>query len=410
MKPFNHSVKNLISQPHFNMSEVKNIPRLRFSEFDSNWEQEKIKNITTVKAGGTPSTAKKKFWGGKILWMNSGELNLKRVYDVENRITDLGLKNSSTRLIPEKCILIGLAGQGKTRGTAAVNYISLCTNQSIAAIYPNHTFNTEFLYQNIDNRYDELRRLSTGDGGRGGLNLSIIGGIKVPIPSLPEQQKIADFLTAVDKRIELLEKKKTLLETYKKGVMQQIFSQELRFKDEDGNDFPDWEEKRLGELCEIKAGGDVGKLNFSKTKTEIHKFPVYANALSNKGLYGYSDKPKINSDSVTVTGRGDVGYALSRKEKFSPVVRLLTLIPYFPMSVYFLKTAINKINIYVESTGVPQLTAPQLSAYKVSLPKLEEQKKIANFLTSLDSKIELVNTQIENTKAFKKGLLQQMFI
>lgn len=185
------------------MSQVKNIPILRFPEFDDNWKQEKIKNLTTVKAGGTPSTVKKDYWGGNIPWMNSGELNLKRVYDVENRITDLGLKNSSTRLIPEKCILIGLAGQGKTRGTAAVNYIPLCTNQSIAAIYPNHIFNTEFLYQNIDNRYDELRRLSTGEGGRGGLNLSIIGGFEVPIPSLPEQEKIADFLTAVDKRIEL---------------------------------------------------------------------------------------------------------------------------------------------------------------------------------------------------------------
>ena len=71
-----------------------------------------------------------------------------------------------------------VGGQGKTRGTAAVNYISLCTNQSIAAIYPNESFNTEFIYQNIDSRYEELRRLSTGSGGRGGLNLSIIGGFE----------------------------------------------------------------------------------------------------------------------------------------------------------------------------------------------------------------------------------------
>ena len=231
------------------------IPELRFSKYEGKWDFKLLKSITKIKAGGTPSTVKRDYWNGEILWMNSGELNLKRIFDVENRITQKGLKNSSTHLIPKECILIGLAGQGKTRGTAAINYVELCTNQSIASVYPNkNVFNSEFLYQNIDSRYDELRNLSTGAGGRGGLNLQIIGSFKVPVPSLPEQQKIAAFLTDVDDKITKLTKKKNLLEQYKKGIMQKIFNQELRFKDDNGNNYPIWVEKKLGKISNITTG------------------------------------------------------------------------------------------------------------------------------------------------------------
>lgn len=115
--------------------------KIRFKNEDGNlfpnWEEISISNIAKVQAGGTPSTTNNSYWNGSIRWMNSGELNLKKVYEVENRITELGLKKSSTKLIPKNSILIGLAGQGKTRGTVAINYVELCTNQSIASILPN---------------------------------------------------------------------------------------------------------------------------------------------------------------------------------------------------------------------------------------------------------------------------------
>ncbi|MCF2612819.1 restriction endonuclease subunit S [Fusobacterium perfoetens] len=171
---------------------MKKVPKLRFKEFEKEWEEKKIGDITNLTAGGTPNTLKKEYWNGNIKWMNSGELNLKFIYDVQGRITELGLKNSSTKLIPEKCILIGLAGQGKTRGTVAINFIELCTNQSIASIFPNFNyFKPMFLYYNLDNRYEELRNLSTGSNGRGGLNLNILKRISVFFPILKEQEKIA---------------------------------------------------------------------------------------------------------------------------------------------------------------------------------------------------------------------------
>jgi type I restriction enzyme S subunit len=201
---------------------------IRFKNDDGNdypeWKDTTISKIANVYAGATPSTTKTEFWGGDIRWMNSGELNLKRVYEVENRITELGLKSSSTKLLPEFCVLIGLAGQGKTRGTVAMNFVELCTNQSIAAILPNEkVFDSEFLFHNLDNRYNELRSLSKGDGGRGGLNLQIIKAMDIKLPCLAEQKKISRFLKQIDMKIKYIDSQIELTKQYKKGLLQNMF-------------------------------------------------------------------------------------------------------------------------------------------------------------------------------------------
>ena len=175
---------------------------MRFSKFGGQWFKKQIKELTTVSAGATPKTTINEYWGGNIPWMNSGELNLKHIYNVEGRITKLGYDSTSTKMLPTGCVLIGLAGQGKTRGTCAINHIELCTNQSIGAIWPCKDLNSEYLYFNLDSRYKELRELSSGDGGRGGLNLSLISSLFVPVCTLEEQLKIAKFLSLLEQRID----------------------------------------------------------------------------------------------------------------------------------------------------------------------------------------------------------------
>lgn len=118
----------------------------RLPGFVGQWQHLAIGEFTDCTAGGTPSTRRPDYWGGSIRWMNSGELNLKYVNEVEGRITEEGYRNSSTKLLPSGCVLIGLAGQGKTRGTVAINLVPLCTNQSIAAIFPNDSFDAKYLY------------------------------------------------------------------------------------------------------------------------------------------------------------------------------------------------------------------------------------------------------------------------
>jgi len=207
----------------------KRLPDDSGKPFGREWEEVLVGNVAELTAGGTPSTKKSEYWGGDIPWMNSGEINLKQVFSVEGRITELGLQNSSTKQIPKNSVLIALAGQGKTRGTVAINRIELCTNQSIAAIMPNRTqLYPEFLYFNLDNRYQELRSMSTGDGGRGGLNLSILRAIRLQLPSISEQKKIASVLTKADKEIEVLQQQLSDLKQEKKALMQQLLTGKRR--------------------------------------------------------------------------------------------------------------------------------------------------------------------------------------
>ncbi len=151
------------------------IPELRFQGFTDDWEQDKLGDITDILTGGTPKTSISEYWEPKkVPWMSSGEVNKRRLNKTDNMISEEGLNNSSARWIKEHSILIALAGQGKTRGTVAVNNIRLTTNQSIAAIVPNEKLHYEFIYQNLSKRYEELRMISSGDGTRGGLNKQII--------------------------------------------------------------------------------------------------------------------------------------------------------------------------------------------------------------------------------------------
>lgn len=209
--------------------------RIRLPGFTDDWTLRKIGEFADCIAGGTPSTGIPAYWGGNICWMNSGELNFRSIYDVEGRITETGLKNSSTRLVPPDCVLVGLAGQGRTRGTVAINFIPLCTNQSIAAILPNPAFVSRYLYYNLDLRYEELRELSAGDGGRGGLNLSIIRAIEVPFPSLPEQTAIASVLAEKDEEITLIQTKLYKARQIKQGMLQELLTGRIRLVQPESN-------------------------------------------------------------------------------------------------------------------------------------------------------------------------------
>jgi type I restriction enzyme S subunit len=202
--------------------------RRRLPGFEGEWAESQIGSFTECTAGGTPNTNVPSYWGGNIRWMNSGELHLKMVSEVEGRITNEGLQNSSTKVIPPNCVLIGLAGQGKTRGTVAMNLVPLCTNQSIAAIFPNPHYSSEYLLYNLESRYEELRELSSGDGGRGGLNLTLIHSLVVPFPSVAEQTAIAAVLSDMDVEIEALEAKLAKARQVKQGMMQELLTGRTR--------------------------------------------------------------------------------------------------------------------------------------------------------------------------------------
>jgi type I restriction enzyme S subunit len=171
-----------------------------------------------------------------------------------------------------------------------------------------------------------------------------------------------------------------------------------------------WKQKKISDVFFVNAGGDIEKEHVSQLKTNEFKYPIYANAAENKGFYAYSDIYKIEPPVVTVAGRGvNIGIAHARDHKFYPIVRLLVLKPKEEQDIFFFEYRINTLNVFVESTGVPQLTAPQISNYKVTFPDLPEQIKIAKFLTAVDQRINLLQKKKTELERYKAGVMQKIF-
>ena len=223
----------------------------------------------------------------------------------------------------------------------------------------------------------------------------------LPVPCREEQQKIAAFLSSVDTKIEQLNRKKALLEQYKKGMMQKLFSQEIRFKDEQGKDYPDWEEKRLSEILTIRYGKDHKSLHNGHV-------PV----LGTGGVIRYVDSVIYNQPSVLIGRKGTIDKPQYIEQPFWTVDTLFytEIIP--PNIPFFIFLVVSNINFkrYNEATGVPSLNANTVIKIRVYVPSKEEQQKIAAFMSAIDRKIELVSEQLKQAQIFKKGLLQQMFI
>jgi len=383
-----------------------NTPKLRFKEFTDGWPSQTVGNLTSVSAGATPSTNKKEYWGGNIRWMNSGELNLKRVYEVEGRITEEGYKNASTKLLPEESVLIGLAGQGRTRGTTAINYIPLCTNQSIAAIHPNSDFFIpEFLYQNLNYRYLELRGMSTGDGGRGGLNLQIIKSIPINLPSLAEQKKISSFFYYLDKKISILSHERAILITYKKTVLRKIFNREIRFTNKAGHEYPSWKTISLGEICEPRQHKTISGIDLLPSG-----YPVYGA----NGLIGYYDSYNHELETVAITCRGATCGEVTLVPPKSWITGNSMALDnideeYSHKFIYY--AVINRGFVDVISgSAQPQIVGSAIKSAKLEVPTLDEQRLIADFMSVLDIKDGLIQNQLRLVKKYKQALLQRMII
>lgn len=203
--------------------EGESVPEIRFPGFTDSWEQRKVSEVAEIITGGTPSTSIKSYWEPKeVQWLSSGEVHKKYVFFTDNQISVEGMNHSSARMVKENSVLIALAGQGKTRGTVAINRIPLTTNQSIAAMTFDDEIVPEFVFNNLDNRYDEIRNMSYGDGARGGLNKQIVGEIVIPYTSKKEQEQIGHFFSNLDNLITLHQRECDKWQTLKKALLQQM--------------------------------------------------------------------------------------------------------------------------------------------------------------------------------------------
>ena len=255
----------------------------------------------------------------------------------------------------------------------------------------------------------DLKRFGTGSGVPT-LNRNDVHNQQIYIPSPEEQTKIAIFLSSVDEKLKLLKEKKALLEEYKKGSMQKIFNQEIRFKDDNGEDFEEWEEKNLGEVTSITIGEFVIKTR----QNPNGKYPVYNGG---KSCTGYYDEFNNDGNKIVISARGaNAGFVNFEKGKFwagNSCYSVGVLDKYHFEIIYFyyyVKFNENTFTKNQQAANIPSVSKKDVEKFSIKIPSLEEQTKIANFLSAIDEKIELVFNQIQDTQEYKKGLLQQMFV
>ena len=362
-------------------------PKIRFKGFDDDWEQRKLSEVVKeIKRTDETSSAPV-----MMITAENGFINQSERYSTNNAGQSL-----KKYILLEKGELAYNHGASKLRSFGSC--FSLTTEEKARIPFVYHCFssgseNAEFMSIELNGKAVEsqLRRIvSSGARMDGLLNISFQEYTSIPIllPEKAEQDKIADYFCSLDHLITLHQRKCDKLQKIKKSMLEKMFPQneskkpEIRFKGLN----VDWEQRKLGdEAIEMMAGGDIDK----EKVVEDGKYPIYANALTNDGIVGYyNDYFRVKAPAVTVTGRGEVGHAQARMTDFTPVVRLLAIRSNH--DCYFLENAINNHKVIVESTGVPQLTVPQLASYNIFFPsKIEEEVKIGEYFNNLDNLITL---------------------
>ena len=392
------------------------VPKLRFKEFEAGWIKNRLSKISDVNPKNTPLKS-------TFIYIDLESVQDGRLIKEEQICKNEAPSRAQRTLIKKDVIYQTVRPYQKNNYffnlegnyVASTGYAQIRTKQ-----------NSQFIYQllHTDNFVNKVLVRCTGTSYPS-INSSDLKDIYIHHPTLPEQEKIASFLSSVDERIQKLERKKSLLEEYKKGVMQKIFSQELRFKDDNGNNYPNWEEKKLGELCDLKNGyafksssyNNKGAFNIvtiknvqdGKMVADFNKICTLPTNIENYQI--------LELDDILISMTGNVGRVC--KVIFNKCLlnqRVGKIVPKDVHKEYLYFVLNNKKFIQtMENTGQGaaqmNIGKKDILAYKGIHPsEVEEQQKIASFLSGIDKKIELVETQIQQSKTFKKGLLQQMFV
>ena len=364
-------------------------PAIRFKGFTDDWEQRKLGEIAPLRGGYA-------FQSNNFLEEGIPIVKISNILSTGEVAGEFSfyeeLDNDTNFILPDKAAVLAMSGAttGKVSILSNPSNIKFYQNQRVGYFKKTDGINYPFISTLVRSQVfnNQLNSILV-TGAQPNVSSKDIDDFDVLIPaSYKEQKKIGAYFSNLDHLITLHQRKYDSLVNVKKAMLEKMFPKngetvpEIRFKG-----FTDaWEQRKLGEVAtEMIAGGDVDK----ELLLEEGHYPVIANALTNDGIVGYyNDQYRIKAPAVTVTGRGDVGHAKARNVDFTPVVRLLSIKTNH--DVYFLENAINTLKIVIESTGVPQLTVPQLAKYEISFPKaLKEEEKIGQYFANLDHLITL---------------------
>ncbi|MCG1145702.1 restriction endonuclease subunit S [Staphylococcus epidermidis] len=413
------------------MTEQTNTPGLRFPEFSENWEIIKVRDLSkeTI-GGGTPNTSKSNYWKGELNWIQSSDLSLDNLFKHRSKkyINDKALNNSSAKKIPANSIaIVSRVGVGKL---VYINHEYATSQDFINLVHLNYPFKFIMysLYLLLKGEANKLQGTSIK-----GITKKDLLNYSLNIPkTIEEQEKIGVFFNKLDRQIELEEEKLELLEQQKRGYMQKIFSQELRFKDDNGNEYPEWQFKNLGELGESFTGlsgktkddfgyGDglfitymnVFKNTIAKSNM-VERVKIGSNENQNRVQYGdilfttSSEVPnEVGMSSIWLFNQDNV-YLNSFCFGFRIVVNYIK--PVY-LARYLRSEEMRKtITILAQGSTRFNISKKEMMKLNIKVPYIEEQNKIDNFFNKIDKYIEKQSEKIELLKERKKGLLQKMFV
>ena len=378
------------------------------------WNEVKLKDIGEILGGGTPSTANKEYWNGDILWVTPTEvtaLKTKYLYDTERKITELGLKNSSAKMIKPNSLIICTRA---TIGDCCINKKEISTNQGFKSITPNNNYDVVFLYYLINYNRNLLIANSSGSTFLE-ISKSNLENLSFYFPPLDEQKRIADILSTFDDLIENLNKLIEKKEIYKKGVMQRVLSGEVRF-----NGFKDeWEEVYIKDVGTIITGNTPSTKDKSfwggkhvwVTPTDINKKDI-DNSERKLTDIGLSKARKLPKNTLLVTCIASIGKNSILRCEGSCNQQINAIIPNKNFSAEFLYYIFenNKeyLNAKAPASATKIISKTEFEKLSFILPKIEEQNKIAELLTLIDKDIEILKRLLHLRKLQKKGLMQKL--
>ncbi|MFY7829807.1 MAG: restriction endonuclease subunit S [Flectobacillus sp.] len=400
------------------------VPALRFPEFqdEEGWEEKTISEIGKIITGNTPNTKERSYYGGERLFVSPSDIGEHRyINQTLTTLTEIGY--SSTRHIKANSILFVCIGS--TIGKIAQNKIECATNQQINSIIPFDSISNNFLYSILENIAPRIAEMA-GNHAVPIINKSAFSSILICVPSLPEQQKIADCLSSLDELIQTESQILEALKTHKKGLMQQLFPAEsqtvpqLRFPE--FMDDEEWEEKSLGEVANIVTGNTpstnelsyYGEEKLFVSPADISEQRYITQTKTKLTEIGFAQTRKVKANSVLFVCIGStIGKVAQNKIECATNQQINSLIPKDDSSGDFLYSILEyKASTFASLAGkqaVPIINKTVFSSVELYFPKIAEQQKIADCLSSLDEQIATKSQQIEALKIHKKGLMQQLF-
>jgi type I restriction enzyme S subunit len=390
----------------------------------NNWCWIRLENIAEWGSGGTPSRKRKEYYNGIIPWIKTGELNNGYIFNSEEKITELGLKNSSAKLYPINTVIIAM--YGATIGKVGILSIEATTNQACACaiVYKNILFKYVFHYL----IYQKEAFINKSKGGaQPNLSQEIIKKHEIPLPPIKEQQRIVNIIESLfaklDRAKELIENTLAQFEQNKMAILHKAFTGELtaKWRKENNIDLSSWKK------CELKEVFKVVKDKYNpQTENQIVNYIGLENIETSKGIISKNNSSEVKSIK-TKFKKDDVLYGKLRPYlnkhdvvnfdgicstdilvfRFNDINTAKYINYYFNLPMFIQYAVENSSGI-----NLPRVSEKTISKYKISLPTIEEQQEIVNILDNLlakYNKIKNLEQQLEKIELLKKAILAKAF-